>query len=59
MNWPPKKKHAPAKSALRKLRLQAVYRLAGLLANTCGAPFWFFEQKRGTLQDRIENEKGE
>ena len=47
--------HAP----IPKLRLQIVYRVAELLTNTFGGPFWFFEQWRGRLADRIDNERSD
>jgi hypothetical protein len=54
---PPKAKRAPAKSALRKLRLRANYLANTLLANACGLPFWFFEQRRSRLADEIERRR--
>ena len=53
---PPKQKRARAKSALPKLRLLAAYHATAFLARVLGAPFWFFEQKRTTFLDRIDNE---
>jgi hypothetical protein len=55
---PPKAKRAPAKSALRKLRLDAGYHVAGYLANIFGGPFWLFEQRRWRLADLLDNERG-
>jgi hypothetical protein len=52
-----KAKRAPAKSALPKLRLLAVYRVAAVLATTFGWPFWLSEQWRDRLADRIDNEE--
>jgi hypothetical protein len=57
MNGPPKKERRLCGTALEKLQLQAAYRIAALLANTFGWPFWFFEQWRGRLADRIDNEE--
>jgi hypothetical protein len=54
MKWPPKAKRAPAKSALRKLRLLGAYRVAAILATTLERPFWFAEQWRGKLADELE-----
>jgi hypothetical protein len=56
---PPKAKRAPAKTALRKLRFLAAYRIAPLLATTSGWPFWLSEQLRGRVADRIDNERSE
>jgi hypothetical protein len=56
MRGPPKKKRAPAKGALQKLRLQIAYRASAFLATIFGATFWFFEQRRGRLADRLDNE---
>jgi hypothetical protein len=55
MTWP-KAKRRPAKTALRKLRLHSDYHLTALLTSIFGAPFWLFEQRRGRLQDQIDNE---
>ena len=57
MNVPPKQKRAPANGALQKLRLQIAYRASALLATIFGAPFWFFEQRRWQLADRLDNER--
>ncbi len=60
MNSPPRKqKRAPAKSALRKLQLLGAYHLAAFYAKLFEKPFWFFEQRRGRLADRIDNERSE
>jgi len=52
---PPKQKRAPAKGALRKLQLQGGYHFTACLAKILGASFWFFEQRRGRLQDWFNN----
>jgi len=44
--------HAPIP---KLVRLQ--YRIAAFLASTFGAPFWFFEQWRGRVADRIDNDR--
>ena len=44
--------HAP----IPKLRLRLAYSVAAFLATTFGWPFWFWEQRRGRLADRIEKE---
>ena len=51
------KKRAAVKSALRKLRLLAAYHLVAFHAKLFEKPFWFFEQRRGVLADRIDNEE--
>jgi hypothetical protein len=56
---PPKQKRAPAKGALPKRRLLAAYHATAFLARVLGALFWFFEQKRTTFLDRIDNESGD
>jgi hypothetical protein len=56
MKSPLKQKRAPAKSALRKLRLRIAYRIAAVHAKMFEAPYWFFERWRGQVADRIENE---
>jgi hypothetical protein len=55
----PKQKRAPAKSALRKLRLRGAYHATALLANILAAAFWFFEQRKGRFADRIDNERND
>jgi hypothetical protein len=59
MKWPPKGKGALLHAPIPKLRLQIAYRIAALLATTFGWPFWFAEQWRGRLQDRIDNERSD
>jgi hypothetical protein len=54
----PKAKRAPAKSALQKLQLIGAYHATALLANIFGSPFWFFEQHRWRLADRLDKERG-
>jgi hypothetical protein len=53
----PPKRRAPGReiAGAAKLRLLATYRVAAVFATTFGWPFWFAEQWRGRLQDRIEN----
>ena len=54
---PPKQKRAPAKSALRILGLRGVYHVAAVAARVLGTPFWFAEQWRGKLADKIDNDR--
>lgn len=56
---PLKQKRRFCGTALQKLRLRATYRLAALHAKLFEKPFWFFEQWRWRLADRIDNEKHE
>jgi hypothetical protein len=56
MTDPPKAKRAPAKSALLKLRLRGAYHATAIFTNVFGGPFWFFEQRKARLRDRIDNE---
>jgi hypothetical protein len=53
---PPKQKRAPAKSALQTAKLRVAYHAVAFLTKAFGEPFWFWEQKRGHLLDRIDNE---
>ena len=54
-NGPPENaKRAPAKSALRNLRLIAGYSLFSLLQAPFGFMFWSIEQRRSRLEDEIE-----
>ena len=54
---PPKQKRAPAKSALRKLRLLRDYHIAAFNATLLEEPYWFWESRRGRLADLLENER--
>jgi hypothetical protein len=56
MSGPPKKERRLCGAAIRKLRLRGAYHATAFLANTLSTPFWFFEQCRGRLADRLENE---
>ena len=57
MNGP--KRSAPGReiAGAAKLRLMAAYLIAKFLANTLGWPFWFAEQWRGKLADKIDNDR--
>jgi hypothetical protein len=57
MNSPPNKKRAPAKSALQNLEVLAAYHAVAFFAKTFERPFWFFEQRRARLADRLEYER--
>jgi hypothetical protein len=59
MLGPPKKRRALCGSALRKLRLQTAYHITAFLAKVFEKPFWFFEQKRTSLLDQIDNERAD
>ena len=60
MKGPPgKAKRDQTKTALRKLRLGATYCVAAFQAKLFERPFWFFEQWRGRLMDRIDNESSD
>jgi len=52
-----KEKRAAARRARRKLRLLGAYHLVAFHAELFGKLFWFFEQWRGRLADRIDNEE--
>jgi hypothetical protein len=54
---PPKQKRAPEKSALRILGLRGAYHVASVIARVLGTPFWFAEQWRGKLADKIDNDR--
>jgi hypothetical protein len=53
---PPKEKRAPAKSALRNLRLIGAYHVAAFHAKLFEGPFWFLEQMRSQLAEPHENQ---
>ena len=57
MRASPKKKRGPAKTALRNAKLNVSYHVVASFANLFGALFWLFEQRRGKLLDRIDNER--
>jgi hypothetical protein len=57
MIGPPKQKRRLCGAALRKLRLLGAYHLATFHAKLFERPFWFFEQRRGRLADRIDKEE--
>ena len=59
MIGPPKAKRRLCGTALRKLQLLGAYHLAAFHAKLFEKPFWFFEQRRGLLADRIDNEEHE
>jgi hypothetical protein len=59
MNGPPKKRGGLCRTALRKLRLLASYHFAAFHAKLFEAPFWFFEQRRARIADRIDNQRSE
>ena len=48
----------PASNTGRELIAAAHYVELTLLANDFGSVFWFFEQRRCQMADRIENEIG-
>ena len=56
---PPKTKGGPVKTAPQTAKLHAGYLAAAFLANIFGMTFWFFEQKRTRLLDRIDNQRSE
>jgi hypothetical protein len=56
MIGPPKQKRAPAKSALRKLRLLPEYHLAAFYAKVLEKPYWFWESRGGRLWNQLHNE---
>jgi hypothetical protein len=56
---PPKKKRGRAKTAFPNVELTVVYHTAAFLAKMFERPFWLFEQWRGRLLDRIDNERSD
>ena len=55
MNSPPKKKRGLCRTALQTVKLDAVYIALAFFAKAFEGPFWFFEQKRTRLLDRIDS----
>jgi hypothetical protein len=53
----PKQKGRLCGTVLRRLHLRASYQVAALHAKLFERPFWFFEEWRGHLADRIDNEE--
>jgi hypothetical protein len=54
---PPKQKRRLYGAVLRKLRLLGAYHLAAFHAKLFEKPFWFFEQRRWRLADRLDIEE--
>jgi hypothetical protein len=44
-------------TALRKLQLSGTYHSIAFAARLLERPYWFFEQRRGRIADRIDNER--
>jgi hypothetical protein len=58
MNAPSKKARGElASKTARKPITWARYAVLTILANLFGMPFWYFEQRRGRLADRLDNER--
>jgi hypothetical protein len=55
MTGPPKEKRGVA-TALQTAELRVAYHTIGFFAKLFGETFWFFEQRRCRLVDRLENE---
>jgi hypothetical protein len=54
---PSEKKRRLYGTALRKLQLLGAFHVTAFLTKIFGAPFWFFEQRRGRLADWLDNER--
>ena len=54
-----KRKRGHRKAALQIIKLRLDYAATAILATLFAAPFWFFEQRRGKLLDRIEAKRCE
>jgi hypothetical protein len=54
-----RKKRGPPKTALRLIELRTAYHALAFLAKVFEKPFWFFEERRGHLMDRIDNERSQ
>ena len=52
-----KKKRGLCGAAFHGLKLHATYIASALFAKAFEGPFWFWEQKRAQLLDRIDNER--
>jgi hypothetical protein len=58
MNGPPKKARGElASKTARKLITIAYYAVLASFATVFGAAFWFFEQRRWRVADRLDNER--
>ena len=57
MTSPPKKAPGAGELTGRKLIAPTYYAALTLVANIFGAVFWFVEQRRWTLADRIYDER--
>jgi len=59
MNGLGKKKRGLCRAALQTLKLDAAYITSAFFAKAFEGPFWFFEQKRTTLLDQIDNRRSD
>ncbi len=57
MNAPPQREAPSAGKQTGRKRLIAEYHVLAFFAKMFGEPFWFWEQKRTRLMDRIDNER--
>ena len=58
MNALEKEKPGAGEQTGRKLITATAYHVVTFLAKTFERPFWFLEQWRGQLADRLDNEGG-
>jgi hypothetical protein len=57
MSLPPRKEKRGVRTALKTAELIRAYHLLHLLQAPFGFVFWLIEQRKATLQDRIDNER--
>jgi hypothetical protein len=53
---PPRKEKRGLETALKTAELQTAYHVLSLLQTPFGFVFWYIEQRKAQLQDRISNE---
>jgi hypothetical protein len=58
MNGPPKERRGLG-TALKTAELQAAYDVLSLLQTPFGLVFWYIEQRKARLQDRIANKRND
>jgi hypothetical protein len=57
MSAPTKRKRRRSRTALQVTNVSVSYRLLELVQAPFGFVFWFIEQRKGRLHDRIANER--
>lgn len=59
MSAPTKRKRRRSRTALQDSKLPLEYRLLDLVQAPFGFAFWFIEQRKSRIEDRVENERSD